>query len=436
MRSNHAMALVVSVFALGGAGCGSDDRDNGANSSTQTRVRLANATSAATLTMNAVGVTDANITFASTPTAPGAASAYATTTAQTYTIGISGVGLTPSTQSTGLSAEVSYTLLAYARNGAANTFLLTDNVAAQSSGFASLNIANVGPDAGTLDVYLVAPSTSPNGVTPSFNGVAARNFSGAKSLTAGTYDLIVTAGGKPADVRLSLPAVSLASTDIVTLALMPTPGGGLVNGALIKQGGTMEILPTPKSRVRVVGAFPPDTDGNATIAVAVGASSIPNVTAPSVGAYRLVDGGVSAYTVSVNGVAAPSLPAASFANGGDYTILVSGSPAAPQVAVLSDNNQPSSSGYANIRLVNAAVTNGGITLSHNYLPINSDVKYGQASDYAPTSPLSDSLLQITSPVAAFPTYSATNASVLAGGVYTIFALGSTSAPVIVFSKDR
>ena len=86
--------------------------------------------------------------------------------------------------------------------------------------------------------------------------------------------------------------------------------------------------------------------------------------------------------------------------------------------------------------MNAAVP-GGVTLYDNYVPVKHRCALpGEASEYVPTTALSTSVVQITSPVAAFPTYNASNVNIVGGGVYTFFVLGSSGNPIISLSKDR
>lgn len=159
------------------------------------------------------------------------------------------------------------------------------------------------------------------------------------------------------------------------------------------------------------------------------------MTSPSAGSYTLVAGNTSSYDVTIDGVAVARLPAAEFENRGDYTVLAYGSAADPVVTVIEDSNQPSSTGGANMRLVNASVI-GGLTLTSDYVPIVADVAYGTASEYAPATASTAALLQITSPVASFPTWTASDVRITSGGVYTLFVLGVSSAPIVVFAKDR
>jgi len=70
------------------------------------------------------------------------------------------------------------------------------------------------------------------------------------------------------------------------------------------------------------------------------------------------------------------------------------------------------------------------------VPINVDVQYGTASTYSPATASSSSLIEIRSPVAAFPTYTAEDFNIVSSGVYTVFVLGSTATPVVSFARDR
>ena len=436
VRHLPLLVLTLLLAACGGGGGGSNDGDG--SSSDYPRLRLANATASSTLVLNAVGLTDDDVAFTTGNVAAGGVSDYQQKKSQSYTVGVSSTNgsLIGSTQTLSISTDTDYTLLAYARAGSVATYTLFDEFTTPSSGFTNLAIANAASDAGTLDVYLVAPGSALAGISPVYSTLYARTTTSGKSQTAGTYDVVVTATGKPGDVRLTIPSLTLNGGEAVTIALTSTRGGGLVDGAVVRQGGAMTLYASTKSRVRLVGAFPAGASSNSIVRASIGSASLPAVTAPSVGTYTLVASGTSTYAVTVDGVAVTELPPATFEYGGDYTILAYGDPAAPQVAVFTDSNLPSSSGAANLRTVNAAVSGGGITLSDDYVPINVDVQYGAASSYSPVTASSNSLIEITSPVAAFPTYTAEDFNIVSSGVYTVFVLGSTTAPVVSFARDR
>jgi len=420
--------LFVAVAALMCSACGGGGKSSTA--STTSYIRLVNATQVDNLSLSASTTTQNSNVAASQ------ASGYASIAAATYSVIVSAANnalATSATNSLSLAADVYYTVVAYARGGQIKLLAITDNKTAPATGFASLTIANADSDAGTLDVYVVAPGTALSGLSPTFSNVTPTGISLTNSITAGTYDIIATAYNKPTDVRLTMSSVQLTSTEIATLALTATSGGSLVDGALVVQQGGVQVQPANKARVRVVAAFPAVGSVNATVATTVGGTALGSITAPSVGTYSLVPANSTTYTINVDGVAVGSLPATTFASGGDYTVLVYGASSnAPQVSILPDNNQLPTSG-AKIRLVNAAVSSGGLALSDNFVPLFSELGYGTASDYLGVT-AGSSLLQLTSPVSTFTPYS-TTINILTNGVYSLFVLGATDA-LEVLSKDK
>ena len=62
----------------------------------------------------------------------------------------------------------------------------------------------------------------------------------------------VTGSGDKTDLRLDLPAVTLADQQITTLVLTATPGGVLVHGLSIDQQGGVTARRNPSARVRLV----------------------------------------------------------------------------------------------------------------------------------------------------------------------------------------
>jgi hypothetical protein len=379
----------------------------------------------------------ASTTAVNSNVAAGTASGYASLTAGTYSVIVSAANnalSTSATSSIGLTADVYNTVVAYARGGQIKLLSITDNKSAPATGFASVTIANADSDAGALDVYVVAPGTSITNLTPTFTNVTPTGVSLANSITAGTYDIVITAYNKPADIRLTMSSVTLTSLEIATLALTSTSGGSLVNGALVQQQGSVQPQAANKARVRVVGALPPTASTNASIATTVGSVALTSITSPSVGTYGLVAANSTIDSVSVSGVAVDNLPTTLFASGGDYTVLIYGTAAAPQAAILTDNNQLPTSG-AKIRLVNGAVSTGGISLTDNYVPLFSELAYGGASDYSGVT-AGSSTLQVTSAVSGFTTYNSGLISILSNSVYSLFVLGSTSNAQAILIKDK
>lgn len=432
--------VLIAAFMLSGCDdiTGGDDDDS--STSTTSYLRLANATKVNGLQLVATSSSSSSSSSVSTITTThvnsGAASDYTSLTSGTWAATIndpSGVLSSSNTTSLSLSTDVKYTVVAYGRSGQIRLLTLTDSQSAASTGYASLTIANPGSDNGALDVYLLAPGgTFTTDQSPTFSNVTNGGTSLANSVTAGSYDIVVTGYNKPGDLRARMSSVELSSTNVFTLILTGATGGTLVDGALIAQGGAVALFPAYNARVRVVAAFPAVGNSNSTVAVTVNGAALNSVTAPAVGTYTQVPANSNNYTVNVNGAPVSGLPAATFTNGGDYTLMVYGAdPASPAVSVFTDNNQVPSSG-AKIRLINGAATS--LSLSANYVPLFSDLGYGSASEYSGVTAGSN-LLRLTSPVTAFPTYTNT-ISLLSGGVYSLFVIGSTSDAIEVLVKDK
>ncbi|NQD38868.1 DUF4397 domain-containing protein [Permianibacter sp. IMCC34836] len=432
---SYAMLLALASFSI--VGCKLEDisgSDDGEDSSTAS-VRLVNLTSASDLQLT-VDDGDTESTIA-TAVASGAASSYKTLDVTSYSIVASSAGASLSTSSTSslsLTEDEEYSIVAFERGGLIKLWKLTDDTDEPSSGYAYFTVINAGSDAGSLDVYVVEPDTDITDLTPTFSSVSAASTSLTNAISAGTYDIVVTASNKPNDVRLKLTSVSLASTTIQSLMLTPTSGGALVDGALIEQGGAVALHRNDTARVRVIAAFPAGETSNLAVNVTVGDSSLNSVTAPSIGGYSLVPANTSYYSVEVGDTAVSSLPVASFNSGGDYTVLAYGNTENDAaVTVLTDNNQLPSSG-AKIRLVNGAVSAAGLSLSANYANLFSEINFGKSSVYSGIT-AGTTRLDLTSPATAFTSYTS-NVSILSGGVYSLFVLGDTDSAIVLLNKDR
>ncbi len=421
-RFLKASALLLAVLL---AACGS----NSNTAATSANVRLVNATQSAGLTGTLNGAVD----FSKVPA--GSASAYATVPAGNYTITVadSSGTLVSSTQTLGLGSGQTYTLLSYDRDGAVYTTVFTENQIAPPAGYTTFDITNLSPDSGPLDVYVVAVgTTSLAGLTPTFQFAQAGVTQIGTSLVAGTYAVFATATGNSNDIRFSVPSLTLSNGQILMMAFTSTPGGALVNGVLLNQGGAVQFAPNTNARVRVMSALP--ASGASLVATTVGGVQFSSVFSPNPSSYTLVPGGTTSYSISVSGTPVGTLPAATFATGGDYTILVYGSASSPSVSVFTDNNQVPVGGQLKLRLVNAAVSSaGGLSMYDNGVQVANSVAYGAASAYLGVTPSSVSQLELIEPSVA-PVTVATSLLGTAGAVYTVFVIDSTLTPYLI--RDR
>jgi hypothetical protein len=328
-----------------------------------------------------------------------------------------------------------YTVIASQRDGVIQQNLIVDNQVSVA-GSTWFTAPNFSVDAPTLDVYVVPPGTTD--LTSYSATISVMSYGSAISpvlLAADTYEIIVTAKGNKDDVRLTLPSVTFASGEILTLALTATPGGGLVNGVLVQQGGPVTVVPASTARVRVVAALPATTPTATDVSATVGATTLADVaSSPSPGSYTLVPAGsLTGYAVNVTGggTGTASDPAFTFDAGGDYTILVYGSAGAPTLQVLPDRNQTEGS-LAVLRLVNAANTSS-VTLFVDGMPVTGAVApYGSSTGYFGEDAASP--VQFNS--GAIPCSNCAGVPLESRGVYTYFVVGPSSAPYVIVSRDR
>ena len=94
-----------------------------------------------------------------------------------------------------LDGGAKYTLLTENFVSAITPLLLLDNTTAPSSGNFQIRLVNDMPSIGNIDVYVVAPGTIPGQVPPTVSNMSLDAASSYLSMTAGTYDIIVTGPG-------------------------------------------------------------------------------------------------------------------------------------------------------------------------------------------------------------------------------------------------
>ncbi len=420
-------ALVVGVTLLSGCGSGSSSSGNAS-------VRLLNATAgykSLDLALDTVATNKAVL--------PGAVGSYASASSSGVSTVVTATDSTAalSTATRTLNKDAHYTLIAYGSSGALKTALIQEDVAAAAANVTSLQVANLAPDAGAVDVYLTGSTDTLDSATAMASNVNVGVSGFYTSVTSGTYRLRVTGAGLKSDLRLDVQGLVLSSTQVATLVLAEGAGGVLVNGVLVVQQGAASgaTLANNQARLRVISAV---TNGS-TVTASVGNTPVATgVTSPNIGGYIQVPASSGApVVVSVNNVQVP-VANQLLLNAGDYTMLVWGSAAAPQVTLLADDNRfPTVSGNANIRMINA--TSGAstsLTLKVDFSVVAQSVGQGQASSYTNVPASTTSRLDVTSATGTPPPYSATPVPFAAKGLYTMYILGDSGAPLQDFRKER
>ncbi len=356
-----------------------------------------------------------------------------------------------STATRTLTKDAHYTLVAYGPSGALKSALISEDVVAPVAGLAALNVLNLAPDAGAVDVYLTGNADDLGNATPIANAVSGSGSTGYISLGAGTYRLRVTGNGDKSDLRLDVAGLVLGSAQVATLMLtqssvnVPTgvAGGVLVNSVLLVQQGAATALSNNQARVRVVSAV----SGNGVVtANAAGSRLADKATSPSIGNYTLLPASAQAAvggSVLSGGVSYPwSAPNQALVAGGDYTMLVWGDATKPQFTLIADDNRyPSVTTRSNVRLVNATTgASTALTLQANLFPIANNIAQGQASSYVSVAADAATALNIDA-TGKFGWYASGPIGVkfVAKALYTVFVFGdsaSTSTPQVQVRQER
>jgi hypothetical protein len=148
------------------------------------------------------GESSVNVTLNSTTIATGlgygAATGYTGVGAGSPTIDFvpNGGSTTLINESIPVSSGTTYTVLADNYSTDIGLTVFTDNNTAPSAGNLNLRIINGSPGLGTADVYVVAPGTNLNTVTPSVTSLTFPTASSYLSLAAGNYEVYFTLTGQ------------------------------------------------------------------------------------------------------------------------------------------------------------------------------------------------------------------------------------------------
>ena len=421
-----AMAMWAGVAML--AACGSSSSNGPAS------LRMVNASSgypSLDLLIDAVA--------ANTAVTLGSVGSYANAASSGVSTVVTNTGSTAalSTASRTLTKDVHYTLVAYGSSGALKTALIQENVAAPAANVTSLQMLNLAPDAGAVDVYLTGNTDSLDNASANASGLASGSTLTYTPVTSGTYRLRVTGAGDKTDLRLDAQGLVLGSTQVASLIIAGSSGGVLVNGVLVLQQGAASLLVNTQARVRVVAAV----SGNGRVTASVAGTTLVNaVASPNIGSYTRVLGSTGAVPmVTVNNVpvavANLMIPA-----GGDYTLLVWGDAANPQTTLIVDDNRyPTVAGNAKIRLLNGLTgTATPLTLKADFSVVAQSVDVGQVSTYANVAASTTMRLDISSPTTSV-NFAPNGVAVKAKGLYTMYVLGDATQgalPIPDFRQER
>ena len=368
----------------------------------------------------------------------GTLSSYFGLAANTYTMNFTVNGVTTALASTSvaLTEKTHQTFVAYGDTGKFGTLEISEDTSAPSSGIASVELVNAAPDAGSVDVYLTASTTTLDDVSPTFSAVAGGSISSAGfvNLTSGTYRLRVTGTGSKTDIRLDVASVTLSSGTVSSIIVSDTSGGVLVNASILPQQGSLTADNNTSARVRAVAGVSSSSAVNVSVG---GTSLLASAPAGTVGDYSLITAGSAAVTLSVGGTAVTAA-SQTLTAGADYTLLIwNDSSGTTQESLISESNGLAASGDAKIRLVNAMSGLGDpLSMTVSYTPEAESIALGAASAFASVTDGTAIPLGVTDTTTSTTLYTNSSASLASQGVYTLFMFGTAAAPVGTVQADR
>jgi hypothetical protein len=127
-------------------------------------------------------------------------------------------------QNISVSSSTDYTYLLADTNPISTVSFTDDNTAATSGNF-KLRVINASAAIGSVDVYIVAPSTNISTTTPAISGLGFDSASSYQSLGAGTYQIYVTTPGTTF-AYINTGAISFTTGQIRTIVILSNQSGG------------------------------------------------------------------------------------------------------------------------------------------------------------------------------------------------------------------
>jgi len=245
------------------------------------------------------------------------------------------------------------TVLVYGRRATMQASVLADETTTISSGHLRVRVVNLAPDTGSVDVYIGTGdiSTLPAAII----GAAAGNVTASAEVSPGSAPITITTSGTQ-DVLFTSAAQTFAAGQYMTIVVVPTPGGHLVNAITMVQGGATTFLQNPVSRVKATNGI---ADAAAGFNFRVDGSPL-LLNVPFTGSSSYINVASGSHTLQLEPANVPGTTAASATttlNGAtDYSVVALGTSSSPKLTVIADDNSAPGTGLAKVRFVNAGST--------------------------------------------------------------------------------
>ena len=421
----HAALIASALIALGVlSGC------KGSHNQNTAQARLLNAVvDAEPLNMNVDDSTKASAV------ALGSTSAFTEVTSGTRDIKI----ISSTTQAVLLEKSLAFpdgtndTVLTYGKRAAMTASVLADETTTISTGHLRVRVVNLALDTAGVDVYIGTGDISTQ--VAAIAGAGAGNVTASAEISPGSAPITIALSGTQ-DVIFTSSAQTFTAGSYVSIVVVPSPGGKLVNAVVMVQGGSTTFLQNPIARVKATNAI---ADAPAGFNFrADGAPVLLNVPFSASSSYINITGGNHTLQIepsNVPGTIAASLTK-SLDGAHDYSLLALGTSAAPQLIALTDDNTGPALGLAKLRFVNALAGSTTVDVQVNFASQVSGLAFGTASSYYNVVPSLTYTIAFASPGGLTVLATATPIEIDQGAVYTAYLMGANSAPQIRVVRDR
>jgi Domain of unknown function (DUF4397) len=157
----------------------------------------------------------------------GTSTGYQTTKSGSHQVAVEPSGSSTSLlqQSVTLASGSDTTIIASNFSSNIANLVFTDDNSAPASGNFKLRIVNAAPGLGPADVYIVAPATDLNSVSPNVTNLAFGSATGYQGVAAGSYEVILTPVGQKFSA-VDTGSLAFSSGQVRTFVGLNSQSGG------------------------------------------------------------------------------------------------------------------------------------------------------------------------------------------------------------------
>jgi hypothetical protein len=410
-----AMASLTAVALIAGCNGGSD------NSNSQAKVRVLHASPdapAVDVVVNSAAIA------ANAPFKTATAFTNINTGKGSVRVNVAGTNTTVINASPDFNAGRSYTIIAANKVAAIEPLIIDDDGVAPSAGQVKVRVVHGAPSAPAVDVYVTAPNAVLTGSTPTLANVPFKAISNVLQVAAGSYQIRVTAAGSKIAV-FDAGAVTLAAgADLVLVAVDQNTGASPISliGLTTDAAAPRFELIDSRAQLRAFHASPDAPNVDILVDNAIAAS---NVAYPTAVGFVGVPSGARNVKVNATGTATTVIDVTpTLAAGKAYTAYAVGFLASISALLVEDNLSAPTAGNAKIRVIHGSPDAPNVDILANNNKVLSNVPFKTASDYL-VVPAGAYNFKVN---VAGTANTATQADVTlaAGKVYTAIAVGSVS----------